>query len=117
MDAVDGVFDPQRSFCNNGLSKLLATSLLQQQIGRIDCRVRPINFRLLEKQLAKARPLAGAETPEAAAAAAANAAATAATTTAAAATPATATAAAATTATPRHLLQGATVVFLVEEME
>jgi hypothetical protein len=89
------------------------------KIGRVDCRVRPINFRLLARQFAKAPPLAAAETPEAAAAAATNAAATAATATAAAATPATATAAAAaaTTATPRYLLLGATVVFLVEEME
>jgi hypothetical protein len=113
--------DRQRSFCNNGRSKSLATALRQQDWpGLLSI---PANLAYWVDNLRRPRRLAAAETPEAeaAAAAAANAAATAAaaTATAAAATPAPATSAPATaaTATPRHLLQGAAIVFLVEQME
>ena len=99
-----------------------------KQIGRVDVEPGQWIFRALIRNRKNCRSLAQAAgtTPADAAASAADrdataaAAAAAAATTPAAATPAsaaTAAAAAAAPATPRHLLQGAAVVFLVEEVE
>jgi hypothetical protein len=94
----------------HGAHAVVGTAFGKNKIGRVEPG--QSIFASWVGNLRRPRRLPAAATPEAEAEAAAAA-------TAAAATPAPATSAPATTATatPRHLLQGAAIVFLVEQME
>jgi hypothetical protein len=113
--AISFKLETHSDITDNGLSQSLATAFRQKR--RVAGSIVDPGQSIFASLVGNSRRRCRLAETAAAAAAAASAAAAAAAATTATATPAPATSAPATTATPRHLLQGAAVVFLVEQME